>query len=102
MIDFFYQTLWALDATLRVATPLMLCAMAGIFSERSGIVDISLEGKLLSGAFVAATIASLTGSVWLGLIGAISASVLMSLLHGFACITPVLYTHLTPPTPPSV
>ena len=87
MIDFFYQTLWALDATLRVATPLMLCAMAGIFSERSGIVDISLEGKLLSGAFVAATIASLTGSVWLGLIGAISASVLMSLLHGFACIT---------------
>ena len=87
MIDFLFQTLWALDATLRVATPLMLCAMAGIFSERSGIVDISLEGKLLSGAFVAAAIASLTGSVWLGLMGAICASVLMSLLHGFACIT---------------
>ncbi len=61
--------------------------MAGIFSERSGIVDISLEGKLLSGAFVAAAIASLTGSAWLGLGGAICASVLMSLLHGFACIT---------------
>ncbi len=87
MIDFFFQVLWALDATLRVATPLMLCAMAGIFSERSGIVDISLEGKLLSGAFVAAAIASLTGSAWLGLGGAICASVLMSLLHGFACIT---------------
>ena len=41
----------------------------------------------MSGAFVAAAIASLTGSVWLGLMGAICASVLMSLLHGFACIT---------------
>ncbi|MDA9163966.1 ABC transporter permease [Amylibacter sp.] len=87
MADFFLQILWTLDATLRVATPLIFCAMAGIFSERSGIVDISLEGKLLSGAFVAATIASLTGSAWLGLCGAIIASVLMSLLHGFACIT---------------
>jgi simple sugar transport system permease protein len=87
MIDFFYQILWTLDATLRVATPLILCAMAGIFSERSGIVDISLEGKLLSGAFVAAAIAAVTGSAWLGLFGAIGASVLMSLLHGFATIT---------------
>ncbi|MDB9918913.1 ABC transporter permease, partial [Amylibacter sp.] len=87
MSEFFLQILWTFDATLRVATPLILCAMAGIFSERSGIVDISLEGKLLSGAFVAATIASLTGSAWLGLCGAIIASVLMSLLHGFACIT---------------
>mgnify|MGYP003668672672 CR=1 FL=1 len=46
MIDFAYQILWTLDATLRVATPLILLAMAGIFAERSGIVDISLEGKL--------------------------------------------------------
>lgn len=87
MIDFYYQALWTLDATLRVATPLILCAMAGIFSERSGIVDISLEGKLLSGAFVAAAVAALTGSPWLGLGAAICASVAMSLLHGFACIT---------------
>lgn len=87
MVDFFYQVLWTLDATLRVATPLILCAMAGIFSERSGIVDISLEGKLLSGAFVAAAVAAITGSAWLGLFGAIGASVTMSLLHGFACIT---------------
>jgi len=61
--------------------------MAGVFSERSGIVDISLEGKLLSGAFVAAAVAAITGSAWLGLWGAITASVLMSLLHGFVCIT---------------
>ena len=87
MIDFAYQILWTLDATLRVATPLILLAMAGIFAERSGIVDISLEGKLLTGAFVAATIASLTGSAWLGLFGAIVASVMMAMLHGFATIT---------------
>jgi len=87
MLDFLYQTLLAFDATLRIATPFMLCAMAGIFSERSGIVDISLEGKLLSGAFVAATVAALTGSAWLGLGCAILAGITMSLIHGFACIT---------------
>ncbi len=88
MADFLYQLLLAFDATLRIATPLMLCAMAGIFSERSGIVDISLEGKLLSGAFVAATIAALYSSAWLGLGCAMLASIFMSLIHGFACITP--------------
>jgi ABC-type uncharacterized transport system permease subunit len=87
MADFLYQLLLSFDATIRIATPLMLCAMAGIFSERSGIVDISLEGKLLSGAFVAATVAALTGSAWLGLGCAILAGVAMSLIHGFACIT---------------
>ena len=87
MADFLYQLLLTFDATLRIATPLMLCAMAGIFSERSGIVDISLEGKLLSGAFVAATIAALTGNAWLGLGCAMLAGITMSLIHGFACIT---------------
>ncbi|GLQ35489.1 ABC transporter permease [Amylibacter marinus] len=87
MLDFLLQLLLALDATLRLATPLILCAMAGIFAERSGIVDISLEGKLLTGAFVAAAVAAITGSAWLGLFAAIGASVFMSLIHGFACIT---------------
>ena len=54
MTDFWFQFLLALDSTLRVATPLIFCAMAGIFSERSGIIDISLEGKMLMAAFVAA------------------------------------------------
>jgi simple sugar transport system permease protein len=61
--------------------------MAGIFSERSGIVDISLEGKLLSSAFVAATVAYLTSSAWLGLACGMLAGMMMSLIHGFACIT---------------
>ena len=76
-----------LDATLRVSTPLILCAMAGLFSERSGIVDISLEGKMLFAAFAAGALAAVTGSPWAALGGGIMISVLMGLLHGFACIT---------------
>ncbi|MCP5075269.1 MAG: ABC transporter permease [Rhodobacteraceae bacterium] len=87
MADFLMQLLLTCDAALRLATPLLLCAMAGIFSERSGIVDISLEGKLLTGAFVAAAVAALTGSALLGLLAAMVASVCMSMIHGFACIT---------------
>lgn len=87
MADIWLQFVLTIDATLRVSTPLILCAMAGLFSERSGIVDISLEGKLLMSAFVAATIAALTGSAWAGLTAAIIVSVGFSLLHGFACIT---------------
>ena len=76
-----------LDATLRVSTPLILCAMAGLFSERSGIIDISLEGKMLSAAFAAGALAALTGSPWIALAGAMVVSVLLALVHGFACIT---------------
>ena len=63
-----------LDATLRVAAPLILAAMAGLFSERAGVVDIGLEGKMLAGAFAAAATAAVTGSAWLGLLGAVAVS----------------------------
>lgn len=76
-----------LAATIRVSAPLILCAMAGIFSERSGVIDISLEGKMLAGAFIAAGVASVTGSAWLGLGAAILLTMSLSILHGFACIT---------------
>ncbi|MCC7321704.1 MAG: ABC transporter permease [Rubellimicrobium sp.] len=76
-----------LDSTLRLSTPLLLACLAGLFSERSGVFDIGLEGKMLIAAFVAATVAYLTGSVWLGLLGAIVSSVAMSVLHGLAAIT---------------
>jgi simple sugar transport system permease protein len=83
---FVFATLTA-NATVRVATPLILCAMAGLFSERSGIIDISLEGKMLGGAFIAASVSYTTDSAWLGLMAAILFSMMLAMLHGFACIT---------------
>jgi general nucleoside transport system permease protein len=76
-----------LAATLRMATPLILCAMGGLFSERGGIIDVGLEGKMLMAAFFAAATASVTGSAWLGVLAAIAAAEALALLHGFACIT---------------
>ena len=73
-----------LDATVRVAAPLILAAMAGLFSERSGVIDIGLEGKMLAGAFAAAATAAVTGSPWLGLIVAVLVSCGLALLHGLA------------------
>lgn len=76
-----------LAATIRVAVPLVLAGFAGLFSERSGVVDVGLEGKMLAGAFAAAAVASITGSGWLGLAGAIAVAGALGLLHGFVCIT---------------
>ncbi len=87
MEELWLQAVSILAATLRTATPLVFCAMAGMFSERSGIIDIGLEGKMLAGAFAAACLAVVTGSAWLALLGAVLVGVLMALLHGLACIT---------------
>ena len=87
MAETWIDILAVLDGTTRLATPLILCAMAGLVSERSGIVDIGLEGKLLMGAFGAAAVAALTGSPWAGLAASLAASVSLALVHGFACIT---------------
>lgn len=76
-----------MDATLRVSAPLILAAMAGLFSERSGIIDISLEGKMLASAFAAAAVAAVTGSAWLALLCGIAVGIVLGLVHGFACIT---------------
>ncbi|MGY3859182.1 ABC transporter permease [Aeromonas intestinalis] len=76
-----------LDATIRTAPPLILAAMAGMFCERSGVVNIALEGKLLAAAFASAAAAAVTGSAWIGLGAGVGVSILFALLHGFATIT---------------
>lgn len=87
MQDAFLTILLLTDATIRVATPLVLCSFAALYGERAGVVDIGLEGKMLAGAFFSAAVASVTGDPWLGLLAAIAASTALSLVHGFACIT---------------
>jgi simple sugar transport system permease protein len=75
------------DATVRGAAPLVLAALGGLLAERSGVADIGLEGKMLASAFAAAATAAVTGSAWVGLGAGIAASVLVSLVHGVACVT---------------
>ncbi len=87
MVEVWIDILAVLDGTARLSTPLIFCAMAGLVSERSGIVDIGLEGKLLAGAFAAAAVATLSGSPWAGLAAALASSTVLALVHGFACIT---------------
>tara|TARA_R110002051_G_scaffold136488_2_gene209124 strand:+ start:3587 stop:4555 length:969 start_codon:yes stop_codon:yes gene_type:complete len=79
--------LQVLDSTLRLATPLLLACLAGLYSERAGIFDIGLEGKMLAAAFLSAAVAYTTGSAWLGLLAGIGASLALSAIHGLASIT---------------
>jgi simple sugar transport system permease protein len=83
----FATLLQMLDATLRLATPLLLACLAGLYSERAGIFDIGLEGKMLAAAFMSAAVAYVTGNVWLGLLAGIGASLVLSAIHGLASIT---------------
>ncbi len=76
-----------LDSTMRLATPLLLACLAGLFSERAGIFDIGLEGKMLAAAFLSAAVAYTSGSVWVGLLAGIAASLVLSGIHGLASIT---------------
>jgi general nucleoside transport system permease protein len=74
-------------SSLRLATPLLLACLAGLYSERAGIFDIGLEGKMLAAAFAAGAFAAVTGSAWIGLLCGILASCALSAIHGFASIT---------------
>jgi len=86
-MDAFTTLINILDSTVRLSIPLLLAALAGLYSERAGIFDIGLEGKMLAGAFAAGAIAYVSGSAWAGLGMAIVVAVALSLVHGFASIT---------------
>lgn len=87
MNEFFLSALPLLDSTVRVAVPLVLAALAGLYAERSGVVDIGLEGKMLGAAFAAATVGAVTLSPWAGLAGGMFVAIALALLHGLASIT---------------
>lgn len=86
-MDMYLTFLQLMDSTVRLATPLLLACLAGLYSERAGIFDIGLEGKMLAAAFFSAAIAAITGNVWIGLMAGIGASLVLSAIHGIASIT---------------
>ena len=83
----FLTIIQVFDSTIRLSTPLLLACLAGLFSERAGIFDIGLEGKMLAAAFFSAGVSFLSGSVWIGLLAGIGASMVLSAIHGLASIT---------------
>ncbi len=86
-MDAFNNLILILDATLRVATPLIFASLAGLFSERAGVVNIALEGKILAAAFAGAAGAYVFNSPWIGLWCGVAVSVAFAMIHGFATIT---------------
>jgi general nucleoside transport system permease protein len=86
-MEIYREIILLLAATIRVATPLVLAAIAGMYSERSGVIDLALEGKMLAAAFASAAVAATTGSAWCGLGAGIGAAVALALVIAFACVT---------------
>ncbi|TFW24184.1 ABC transporter permease [Massilia arenosa] len=76
-----------LVSTVRNAPVLLFAAMAGLFAERSGVIDLALEGKILCSAFVSAGVAYSTQNPWIGILAGAAVSALIGLLQGFVAIT---------------
>jgi len=73
-------------STIRLSTPLILAALGGLFSERSGVINIALEGMMLAGAFTAAAVTYAVGSPYVGLLAGMMAGMLIAAIHAVACI----------------
>jgi simple sugar transport system permease protein len=92
MRDIFTFSLIA--STIRLATPLVLAALGGLFSERSGVINIALEGKMLAGAFTAAAVTYAAdqklhlgnASPWVGLLGGLVAGLFIAVIYAVSCI----------------
>ena len=84
LIDIFNVGL--LLSAMRLATPLLLAALGGLFSERAGVINIALEGLMLAGAFTAAAMTYYAGSPWVGLVSAVLAGMAIAAVHAVACI----------------
>jgi len=76
-----------LASSIRLAIPYTLAGLGGTYSERSGVVNIGLEGMMLTGAFTAVAVTNATGSPWVGLVAAILAGMLLGLVHAVVCVT---------------
>lgn len=87
-------TLSLIASTIRLATPLVLAALGGLFSERSGVINIALEGKMLAGAFTAAALTHAAetslgmgaASPWFGLLGGMFAGLFIAAIYALSCI----------------
>jgi ABC-type uncharacterized transport system permease subunit len=92
MRDLFTFSLLA--SMIRLATPLVLAALGGLFSERSGVINIALEGKMLAGAFTAAAVTYAAdmklgmgaASPWIGLLAGLLAGLFIAAIYAVSCI----------------
>jgi len=76
-----------ISVTLMYSTPLIFTSLGGVFSEKTGIVNIGLEGMMTMGAFIGTTVGFYTGNAWIGFASAGLVTMILALFHAIACVT---------------